>query len=79
MLGLFPNPVKDVLTVIGGDVALNDPFEVLDVTGKRVLQGTLTRGHVDVSSLNTGVYVLSVRSGTAMSRQQFVKAAFPEP
>ncbi|MBK9060813.1 MAG: VCBS repeat-containing protein [Flavobacteriales bacterium] len=71
--GLFPNPVKDVLTVIGGDVALNDPFEVLDVTGKRVLQGTLTRGHVDVSSLNTGVYVLSVRSGTAMSRQQFVK------
>ncbi|MBK9598963.1 MAG: T9SS type A sorting domain-containing protein [Flavobacteriales bacterium] len=35
--------------------------------------GTLTRGHVDVSSLNTGVYVLSVRSGTAMSRQQFVK------
>lgn len=72
-IGVFPNPVMNVLTVIGGDAGRNDPFEILDVTGKRVLQGTLDRGHVDVSSLNTGVYVLSVRNGTAREQQRFVK------
>lgn len=71
--GVFPNPAQHVMTVIGGDLLPNEPFEVLDVTGKRVLEGTLQRGRVDVSQLNTGVYVLSVRSGTAREQQRFVK------
>lgn len=72
-LGVFPNPVMDVLTVAGGELLSSAPFEVLDVTGKRVLQGTLERGQVDVSHLKSGVYVLSVRNGKAREQQRFVK------
>ncbi len=72
-ISVYPNPAKNVLTVIGGDVLRSDPFEILDVTGKRVLEGTLDHGHVDVSSLNTGVYVLSIRSATDRGQLRFVK------
>ncbi len=72
-IGVFPNPVKDLLTVIGGDVRRNDAFEIMDVTGKRVLQGTLDHSQVNVSSLTTGIYILSVQSRTKRVQQRFVK------
>lgn len=72
-IGIFPNPVQDLLTVVGADVQENEAYEIFDVTGKRVLQGTLDRTHVNVSSLNTGIYIISVQRGANSVQQRFVK------
>ena len=67
----FPNPALDLITVRGA--ALNSMVEVFDVTGKRVLEGRLATGVVDVGSLVPGVYQLVVREGVAVKQMRFTK------
>ena len=68
-----PNPVVDVLTVAGLPTGGLLQMTVLDLTGRAVLQGTLTSGRLDVSSLATGQYVLSLGADGAMGQARFMK------
>jgi hypothetical protein len=61
----------DLITVRGA--ALNSMVEVFDVTGKRVLEGRLATGVVNVGSLVPGVYQLVVREGVAVKQMRFTK------
>ncbi len=70
---VFPNPVLDVLTVTGQESEGNGRFQIMDVAGKLVLEGVLSSGKVDVSSLSDGVYVLSVKGDGQRGQQRFVK------
>jgi hypothetical protein len=70
---IYPNPVADVLTVAGLEGSHNNEVTVMDVTGKRVLEGQLRSSRLDVSSLRTGVYVLSIRTGDRLVQHRFVK------
>ncbi|MEO8590768.1 MAG: FG-GAP-like repeat-containing protein [Flavobacteriales bacterium] len=72
-LGLFPNPVLDVLTVNGASDLRNNRVTVIDVTGKRVMEGALRNGQFDVSGLTPGVYVLSVLVDGTMVQHRFSK------
>ena len=67
----FPNPALDLITVRGA--ALNSMVEVFDVTGKRVLEGRLATGVLNVGSLVPGVYQLVVREGVAVKQMRFTK------
>ena len=72
-LSVFPNPAVDVLTLSGASNLRNNRVMVLDVTGKRVMEGSLRNGQLDVSSLNSGAYVLSVIVDGNVVQQRFTK------
>ena len=56
---VFPNPANDWVRVEGN--YRNEPYHLLDVTGRRVLEGVMpANGTIDVATLRSGVYVLRV-------------------
>ncbi|AEV32291.1 hypothetical protein Oweho_1291 [Owenweeksia hongkongensis DSM 17368] len=61
-LSFFPNPCRENLTVILSDkVGLqNEEVSIYNLTGKKVWNGFIgQKGIVDVSKLNTGIYIIS--------------------
>lgn len=55
---LYPNPVIHQL-YIQSNAAVHD-FIVFDLTGKIVLRGNLSMNVIDMSALNTGIYMLDI-------------------
>ena len=72
-LHVYPNPTVDVLAVSGASQLRNNHIAVLDVTGKRVMEGSLRNGQLDVSDLTSGAYVLSVMVDGNVMQQRFTK------
>lgn len=66
---LYPNPVRDVLSVKGVKEQLR--FVVLGLDGTVVKQGSLTRSSMDVSDLKPGSYILRLENQKPL---MFVKA-----
>ena len=75
-LSLYPNPVKNYLTVNGLDAKSNIKITVADVSGRIWIskmsqnQATLT---CDVSQLKAGNYLVNVMNGNAVQTLQFIK------
>jgi photosystem II stability/assembly factor-like uncharacterized protein len=68
---IFPNPVKDILTLdMKNEDITNFQFEILDIAGSRVLEGTLVNSlNINVSNLLKGTYILKFNSKS----QKFIK------
>ena len=60
---VFPNPVATSFVI---DLDLNDwsNYTIANTLGSEVLTGTLDGGAVNVSSLNSGLYVLTISNGS---------------
>ncbi|GHV35404.1 hypothetical protein FACS1894178_4890 [Bacteroidia bacterium] len=56
VISIYPNPVKDVLTINGLNVK---NAEIYDIAGKLVMNG-INKNTIDVKNLNIGVYFLKV-------------------
>jgi chitinase len=68
---VFPNPVHDVLSVIGTE--LSGVYKITDIMGSVVAAG-IQLSRIDVSSLEQGVYILSVvNRGHGTTATRFVK------
>ncbi len=52
---VYPNPVKDVLTIEGSKIGI---YEVIDLLGNKVSQGTTNR--INFSEMNEGLYYLKL-------------------
>lgn len=63
---LYPNPVKDVLSISN---ATTDEFKIFDMGGKIIYSGKLERGTVNVSHLVKGVYMIQIGEAT----KRFIK------
>jgi len=76
---IFPNPVKDQLTIkLGGIESYDDlHVECFDVLGRLQFQTRLETGleeqQLDVNSLSSGMYLLQISSKTQAYTQEFVK------
>ena len=73
--GIFPNPVKDKLNVIAGELSENATATIFDLSGKAVQTTRLNGAQIDVSNLNQGMYLLRVSddSGQTSGHIRFVK------
>lgn len=70
---IYPVPVKDLLHIRSTENLENSNVLVFDITGKKVLNTTVHAGSLDVSSLNSGVYMLQVQHGGQLTQQKFTK------
>ncbi len=68
-LRIFPNPVKDVLTISGPDIEM---VNIYNMTGQLIFREQHVNS-LDVSTFPVGVYLLEVQSGTQKSVRKFVK------
>jgi hypothetical protein len=70
---LFPNPAQDLLRVSSDSDVANQPVNIFDIAGQRVLTGTLRNDQLDISSLKSGVGMLRLQVGGRQLQQKFVK------
>ena len=56
-LSVYPNPVKDVLTIEGNYTSV----DIIDVSGKLVLSSEATK-NINVKSLADGIYMLNIKT-----------------
>ncbi len=59
-LKVYPNPVRDELTVIGGS---QEEFMITDLLGRVILRGVLSdnQTYIDVTSMSSGLYLLQTK------------------
>lgn len=77
-LVLYPNPAKDVLTIIPSDFSGNIELIVHDISGKKVKEEKLitTLGEtyqLDINSLQTGLYYLTINTQRGQTTLKFIK------
>lgn len=69
---IYPNPVKEVLHIQGKSLD-NSTYEIYHITGSLVLKGLLNNKQINVSSLNKGIYVISITKDRKKSILKFIK------
>ena len=72
---LYPNPTQDVLNFRSTtlDFSANVSYGIYNLTGKRILNGTLDNQKVDVRTLNAGVYFVNLSVGNTNQTLKFIK------
>jgi hypothetical protein len=63
-LKVYPNPVKTALSVEWLQKETGEEYQVLDMTGRTVLQGIVGEESVNVSGLNSGIYLINTTSSS---------------
>ena len=72
---LYPNPTQDVLNFRSTtlDFSATVDYEIYNLTGKRILKGTLNNQKVDVRALTSGVYFVNLKVGNTNQTLKFIK------
>ncbi|MBU2940230.1 T9SS type A sorting domain-containing protein [Lacinutrix sp. C3R15] len=69
---IVPNPVHSILNINLETPATIKAVVVYDLNGRRVLQSNHTSS-IDVSALQTGMYIVQVETDTAIRTKKFIK------
>ncbi|MGB3607980.1 MAG: FG-GAP-like repeat-containing protein [Psychroserpens sp.] len=72
-LVIYPNPSKRKLTISGSSDLQDAIYTVFDINGKRIINAKLVDQTVDVSTLETGHYIIRIVSGNTIKSQKFMK------
>ena len=71
-INIYPSPAINSLT-FEGNIAQNASIEVVSLAGQVVLSTALINNKVDVSNLNSGVYILKISSNQHVYTSKLVK------
>ncbi len=69
----YPNPVKETLWLQNPHNLSIDEIQVIDMTGKTVLQNSKADSTIDVQKLQSGMYWLRIFSGAETHQLKFIK------
>lgn len=69
---IYPNPVKGAILNVQIEKDLEE-YRIVNIMGQIVLQGQVKDGKVDVSSLNTGVYIFEMNTYKEKIAKKFIK------
>lgn len=72
-LKVYPNPAINELFIDASENLIGSRVDIYDVQGKRVQSGILNSNRVDVSSLETGNYILQIILGEVAVESKFYK------
>ncbi len=70
---LFPNPTSETLNLSVTNGLEDAIYTVFDISGKRVMNARLEGNTIDVSSLQTGNYILRLLVEGTIKTQRFIK------
>ena len=72
---LYPNPTQEELNVRSTtlDFSTTVTYEIYNLVGKRILNGTLNNQKVDVRTLSAGVYFMNLNIGNTNQTLKFIK------
>lgn len=70
VLNLFPNPSYEFIFVEHS--VSNAPFEIFDMKGRKVMQGTLNNNRIEIKSLPNGKYTLRVKDSNQLLTTSFM-------
>jgi hypothetical protein len=70
---IYPNPVRSGLNVYITEAGSNISYIIYNYLGKAVLQGTLKNTEIDCSSLNKGVYIITINADGKRWSKKFIK------
>ena len=75
-LKVFPNPITDKVTIQLPQGVNSANLKIYNVIGKLVLETELSRSEsrLDLSELNSGIYILSVEIDTASKQLKIIKS-----
>jgi hypothetical protein len=69
---IYPNPASSVLNVRMTD-SRKGTYRLINFLGQQVDTGELSESDINVSTLETGVYILEVNDGQKTVAKKFVK------
>jgi len=69
---LYPNPTSGILMIESPSITI-EKLSVVDIHGKTVLKNSPTLKEIDVSSLQTGMYFVRIKSSTGNTIKKFIK------
>lgn len=70
---LFPNPAGNMLNVNTKNLLQSAIFNITDITGRQVMQGSMTNGQIDISGIAAGSYYLTLSNNDYVKRSVFIK------
>ena len=73
-LSIYPIPASSILNIQLNDNFLGETLRISDISGREVLNALAEKSliAIDVSELNEGIYILSIKSGHASAVQRIV-------
>lgn len=73
-ISVYPNPSNDFIFVKGIENRTISQVSIVDILGKNVFEAAEMNGNkIDISNLNTGIYILSITSDNKQERIKFIK------
>ncbi len=73
---IYPNPASSSLNIDLGSNSIHGLLTITDITCRTVQSQTIGNGNIEqvnVTSLQTGIYYLTINTGTSVSTSKFVK------
>ena len=71
---VYPNPATSFVQVrVAAEKGASMSYRVLNTIGRVVMAGELTQSAVDVSQLNSGVYILELNDGQKLLTNKLIK------
>ena len=72
---IYPNPVSTILNINSNDTKVITTLRITNVLGQIVFSKTNANNQkvIDVSNLNSGLYILSINSDDAVEQFKFQK------
>lgn len=69
---LYPNPVREYLNINGLETS-NKPIQVLDITGKVILEEKPEQNQINLSQFSPGIYFLKIETNDAYEIKKIIK------
>jgi hypothetical protein len=71
-LNLYPNPVSNGKVYISTKNDLEKEIIVFDLLGKKVLQTLISSKELNISNLNSGVYIIKITENNASATRKLI-------
>jgi hypothetical protein len=71
-LNLYPNPVSDGKVYVSTKKDSEKEIIIFDLLGKKVMQTLISSKELNVSSINSGVYIIKITEGNASATRKLI-------
>ncbi len=71
-LAMYPNPTTANQVTIESPNQSTMDITVYDILGKPILNKVVTNNHLDISSLTSGIYLISIKQGSASTTRKLI-------